>query len=227
MEENAFVRHVRQYHIDREEYLAIVADTPHLYAFYNGCQSFVTNSIQLSPETGMMTIAGRGIPVPGRQPELSATLLEVGELGSSGWCEFFAQFQGPTWTSAEPPTHQAIEVFQPLSARWSQQGLRMRFFIKHPSFREWSYFQQIEPYLISEELSSSPHSFYGSQSPRFSTEVHRTVFMARQLGFYSNPRTTSLREIAERRGLSHTMVGRHLREAHATLIEFYLTQNLE
>lgn len=80
-------RHVREYFIERNEYLALISSNPSMHAFYDGCQTYVSNSIQFSEETGKMTVAGKGIPVPGKVPELSETLLQVGEFGKTGWCD--------------------------------------------------------------------------------------------------------------------------------------------
>ena len=216
--EEVFLPHVREYMIPRKEYLEIIDAGSTVHEFYLNCESYSSNSIQIDTDTNTVTLAGIAKPKPGCTLSLTTTLLHVGPFNEAGEAEFFARFNGPVRLKPDGETDSWRSDFTALSSTWDQNGICMRFAIHRPTFRDWSYFQVLEPYAqVKQPLLT--RDFPNIQLPPM---VHQTVFLAYSMGYFESPRKATLREIAARLDISHTMVARHLREAEFRSVSLLL-----
>ena len=216
--EALFLPHVREYVISREEYLGMIAPRLSMHEFYKNCESYVSRSIQIDADTNTVTISGVAKPIPGGTLSINSTLLHLGPFNEEGEAEFFAQFNGPINLKPDDLHGGWDSDFTPLSSNWDEDGLRMRFAIHRPTFKDWSYFQIIEPYAHLEQPMLT-RDFPDIQLP---SVVHRTVFLAYSMGYFETPRKATLREIGAQLGISHTMVARHLRKAELVSVGLLL-----
>ena len=60
------------------------------------------------------------------------------------------------------------------------------------------------------------------QQSLLESDIEKTLQAAHDLGFYQNPKNTSLRELSKRLGMSKSSVSNHLRAAENRLVEKYL-----
>jgi len=60
------------------------------------------------------------------------------------------------------------------------------------------------------------------QQSLLESDIEKTLQTAHDLGFYQNPKNTSLRELSKRLGMSKSSVSNHLRAAENRLVEKYL-----
>lgn len=216
--EALFLPHVREYIISREEYLGMIAPRPSMHEFYQNCESYVSRSIQIDADTNTVTISGVAKPIPGGTLSINSTLLHLGSFNQEGEAEFFAQFNGPINLNPDNLPHDSHTDFAPVSSTWDKNGICMRFVIHRPTFKDWSYFQVLEPYARLER----PMLTRDVPDIQLPSAVHRTVFLAHSMGYFETPRKATLREIGAQLGISHTMVARHLREAEAVSVGLLL-----
>lgn len=216
--EEVFLPHVREYIIPRKEYLGIIDAGSPLHEFYLNCESYSSNSIQIDTDTNTVTLAGLAKPKSGCTLSLTTTLLHLGPFNEAGEAEFFARFNGPVRLKPDGETDSWRSDFTALSSTWNENGICMRFAIHRPTFKDWSYFQILEPYaqvkqpLLTRDLPDI----------RLPPMVHQTLFLAYSMGYFESPRKATLREIAARLDISHTMVARHLREAEFRSVSLLL-----
>ena len=216
--EEVFLPHVREYVIPREEYLALTDPSSTLHEFYRNCESYTSKSIQIDADTNTVTIAGLAKPKLGCTLSLTAPLLHLGSFNEAGEAEFFARFNGPVRLKPDGETDSWRSDFTALSSTWNENGICMRFAIHRPTFKDWSYFQILEPYAQVKR----PLLTRDFPDIRLPPMVHQTVFLAYSMGYFESPRKATLREIAARLDISHTMVARHLREAEFRSVSLLL-----
>lgn len=218
--DEVFLPHVREYLIPRDEYLSILVKTnPDMHEFYNSCDWYSSSSIQIDSATNTVTIAGLVRPKVEVELKASNTLLHFGPANEKGLFEFFAKFAGPVRLKDGDEKRDWVGDFKPISCNWDENGVLMRFAIFKANFKDWSYFQILEPY------ARHSHTLMPRNFPRvtFPPMVHETLYLAYSLGYFERPRKVSLREIAKRLDISHTMVSRHLREAEMRSVAFLLS----
>ena len=213
-----FLPHVREYIIPREEYLGITDVRSTLHEFYRNCESYTSKSIQIDVDSNTVTLAGLAKPKPGCTLSLTTTLLHLGPFNEAGEAEFFARFNGPVRLKPDGETDSWRSDFTALSSTWNENGICMRFAIHRPTFKDWSYFQILEPYAQVKQ----PLLTRDFPDIRLPSMVHQTVFLAYSMGYFESPRKATLREIAARLDISHTMVARHLREAEFRSVSLLL-----
>ena len=216
--EEVFLPHVREYIIPRNEYLDIINAGSTLHEFYLNCESYSSKSIQIDTDTNTVTIAGLAKPKLGCTLSLTTTLLHLGPIDEEGYAEFFARFSGPVRLKPDLEGANWRSDFTALSSTWNENGICMRFAIHRPTFKDWSYFQILEPYAQLKR----PLLTRDFPDIRLPPMVHQTVFLAYSMGYFESPRKATLREIAARLNISHTMVARHLREAEFRSVSLLL-----
>ena len=216
--EEMFLPHVREYVIPRNEYLDIINAGSTLREFYLNCESYSSKSIQIDADTNTVTIAGLAKPKLGCTLSLTTTLLHLGPIDEEGYAEFFARFNGPVRLKPDLEGASWRSDFTALSSTWNENGICMRFAIHRPTFKDWSYFQILEPYAQVKQ----PLLTRDFPDIRLPPMVHQTVFLAYSMGYFETPRKATLREIAARLDISHTMVARHLREAEFRSVSLLL-----
>ena len=60
------------------------------------------------------------------------------------------------------------------------------------------------------------------QESLLESDIEKTLQAAHELGFYQNPKNTSLRDLSKRLGMSKSSVSNHLRAAENRLVEKYI-----
>lgn len=215
--------HVRVYTMPREVYLGIIVKTvPEYHDFYSKLDWLHSRNLQHDRVENVMTMAALALPSKGQRLTEGGVVVRCGAPKEDGVIEVFARFRGPFRSGyAHGGEEVGLDAFDLLSCEWGNFGLRLRFLVHHPSYRDWSYFQQSEGYLVNR--LTVPQVFKTSSS--FSGDIHETLYLAHSMGYFDSPRRTTLREIALVRGVSHTMISRHLRTAERQLVANMLSLN--
>lgn len=213
---NELFPHVREYVLPRQVYLDTVLKTaPDYHDFYSKLEWLHSRSIHHDREENVMTMAALALPSDGQTLTEGGVVTRCGAGKEDGVVEVFASFRGPFQKGrASGGEEVGLDAFDLLTCEWGDFGQRVRFVVHHPSYRDWSYFHQAEPYLVEQ----SPMPELLRPKPVISRDAHETLYLAFSMGYFESPRQTTLREIARDRGVSHTMIARHLRSVERQLI---------
>ncbi len=211
---------VREYFIPREEYLAIIQDSP-LYLFYSNVDWYESSRIQAGIEPSYVTLSGRLKTPEFKNISNSEILVDYTPTDLEYEYKFLAKFDAPHRVVDGATDFAWQDDFSLISSRWDEQGLRIRFNLKNKMYLRWHYFASIEPYLVHRKntIYRLDNHFDGL---RFSEGVHETVFAAHRLGYFESPRKVGLRQLAKHLGVSHMSVSRNLREFERLIVESYL-----
>lgn len=211
---------VREYFIPREEYLAIIRDSP-MYLFYSNVDWYESSRIQTGIEPSYVTLSGLLKTLELGNILKSETLVDYTRTDREDEYAFLAKFDAPHRVVDGETDFSWQDDFSLITSRWDEQGLRMRFNLKNKMYRRWHYFSSIEPYLVYHKdiVYRLDNQF---AEIRFSEGVHETVFAAHRLGYFDSPRRVGLRQLAKHLGVSHMTVSRNLREFERLLVENYL-----
>ena len=211
---------VREYFIPREEYLAIIRDSP-MYLFYSNVDWYESSRIQAAIEPSYVTLSGLLKTLELGNILMSKTLVDYTRTDCEHEYAFLAKFDSPHRVLDGETDSSWQDDFSLISARWDEQGLRMRFNLKNKMYRRWHYFSSVEPYRVYHK-----NIVYRLENQfteiRFSEGVHETVFAAHRLGYFESPRRVGLRQLAKHLGVSHMTVSRNLREFERLSVENYL-----